>query len=274
MTETSAKLARLEGRALISVAGTDWRDFLQGLLTQDVSTLEEGGLRYAALLAPQGRLLFELFLHGRTDGVVIEVAEHRRDDLIMRLKMYRLRAKVEIAAVDGAVFALWGGVGGAGWSPDPRLGDLGWRFAGQVPPPVHGAVDSTAEAYDAHRMALGAYDETRDGGADKLYPTEVNFDLLAGIDFKKGCFVGQETTSRMKRRAGIRTRAIPIQVEGEAPVAGTEVLVGTLRAGEVLSARPGLALALIRLDRAAGATLQIDGRAAVLAAPAWLTDNL
>jgi len=273
MTERTAKLARLDGRALISVSGAGWRDFLQGLVTQDVSTLEGGGLRYGALLAPQGRLLFELFLHGRGEGVLIEVAADRRDDLLARLKLYRLRAKVELEAVEGGVFALWDGPGAPGWAPDPRLAELGFRAAGEAPP-APGAISVDADAYDAHRLALGVYDELRDGGTDKLYPIELNFDLLSGIDFKKGCFVGQETTSRMKRRAAVKSRAVPLKIDGAIPTTGAEVLAGQLRAGEVLSARPGLALALMRLDRAAGAELRIDGRQAVLAAPEWLTDSL
>jgi folate-binding protein YgfZ len=124
------------------------------------------------------------------------------------------------------------------------------------------------EAYDAHRLALGVPD-TADWGTDRTYPIEADFDLLNGIDFQKGCFVGQETTSRMKRRGTIKNRMLPMVFEGPAPVFGTEVLAGTLRAGEVLSGRDGRAMALVRLDRIGG-ELSVDGRAVSVDWPAWM----
>ena len=105
---------------------------------------------------------------------------------------------------------------------------------------------------------------------DKTYPIEADFDLLNGIDFQKGCFVGQETTSRMKRRGAIKTRMLPIAFEGPPPPSGTEVLAGELRAGEVLSGRDGRAMALLRLDRIEGAELTADGRPVAGRAPAWM----
>jgi folate-binding protein YgfZ len=115
-------------------------------------------------------------------------------------------------------------------------------------------------------------DPTRDGGSDSAYPIEANFDLLNGIDFKKGCFVGQETTSRMKRRGEIRKRMLPLAFDGPPPAPGTEVLNGDLRAGEVLTGRDGGAMALVRLDRLEG-TLTADGRAVTVRQPAWMADG-
>ncbi len=122
---------RLTDRALVRVTGEDWRGFLQGLLTQDVETIGNGELRYGALLTPQGRLLVDLFILGTDDGVLLDVAADRREDLIRRLTMYRLRSKVKIAAVAVSFNKTFGEAPGAGWPADPRLADLGWRGSGR-----------------------------------------------------------------------------------------------------------------------------------------------
>jgi hypothetical protein len=267
----TASYAKLSGRALVQVAGPDWRVFLQGLLSNDVETLEPGRMRFAGLFTPQGKLLFDLFVIGGEEGCRLDVQAAQRDALVQRLLIYRLRAKVEIAAVEGAVCALWNTAEApAGWMADPRLADLGFRGV-ELEPPA-GALALDEDAYDAFRLGLGAPDPARDATPDKTYPIEADMDLLNGIDFKKGCFVGQETTSRMKRRGGIRSRMLPISFDGEAPARGAEVLAGELRAGEVLSGRSGRAMALLRLDRIAGAQLTVDGRPVRVETPAWLDD--
>jgi folate-binding protein YgfZ len=261
------QIARLDGRAVIRVGGPDWRSFLQGLLTQDVEGLRPGEIRFGAMLTPQGRLLFDLFLDCDTeDGVRLEVEAARRDDLIRRLTMYRLRSKVEIAADPAPVFAAWGGrPEGEGWRPDPRLAELGFRRVGEIA----GAPTADEAAYDAFRLALGVPDAVRDCKPDAAYPIEADFDLLNGIDFKKGCFVGQETTSRMKRRGQIKNRMLPLEFDGPPPEWGAEVLAGTLRAGEVLSGVDGRAMALLRLDRIEDGELTVDGRPVRVVRPAW-----
>ena len=265
----TAKFATLGSRALVQVAGPDWRPFLQGLVSNDVERLEPGAIRFAALLTPQGRMLFDLFVIGDQHGCRLDVDAGRREALVQRLSVYRLRAKVEIAAVDGAVCALWNAAEAPeGWAPDPRLAELGFRGVDQPAPT--GAEQFDEDAYDALRLQLGAPDPARDAITDKTYPIEADMDLLNGIDFQKGCYVGQETTSRMKRRGGIRSRMLPIRFEGPAPPFGAEVLAGNLRAGEVLSGRDGVAMALLRLDRIEAAELTVDGRPVRVAAPAWL----
>lgn len=257
--------ARLDSRALVRVGGPDWRSFLQGLLTQDVETLADGELRFGALLTPQGRLLFDLFVLGEGDGALLDVAADRREALIQRLSMYRLRAKVDIAADGRGVSALFPGpVEAAGFAADPRLPALGLRGYGADRP-----TDASEADYDACRLALGV-PATADWGEEKAYPIDADFDLLNGIDFRKGCFVGQETTSRMKRRGQIRNRMLPIAFDGPPPAAGAEVLAGTLRAGEVLSGRDGRAMALLRLDRIDGAALTVEGRPVRVEKPAWM----
>jgi len=260
--------SELPSRALIAVGGPDWRGFLQGLITQDVETLAAGEARFGALLTPQGRLLFDLFVVGRADGCWLDVLADSREALIQRLTMYRLRAKVEIAADETMVSCAYGAARpvGAGWTADPRLSDLGWRGYGVSAPA--GAVVADEAARERRKLALGVPGPA-DWGSDKTYPIEANFDLLNGIDFKKGCFVGQETTSRMKRRGQVKSRMLPIAFAGQAPAPGSEILAGSLRAGEVLSGGEGRAMALVRLDRVAGAELSVDGRPVRVERPAW-----
>ena len=284
---------------MVRVSGPDWRPFLHNLLTHDVEHLPEGEARFAGLLTPQGRLLYDLFVVATDDGALVDVAAEHRAALIQRLTMYRLRAKVEIAAEDLAVSALFSahprepegkarssqsgdpdissevrsgqnwipafaGMSGV-WVKDPRLSELGWRGYG------HTGSEPEA-AYDAHRLALGV-PGAADWGSDKTYPIEANFDLLNGIDFKKGCFVGQETTSRMHRRGTVKTRMAPITFDGPPPPFGTEILNGNLRAGEVLSGIDGPAMASLRLDRLEGA-LTVEGRPVTVDLPEWMTSHL
>lgn len=254
-------IAPLASRAVIQATGPDAKSFLNGLLTQEIETLAEGELRFSGLLTPQGRLLHDLFALGAADGVLLDVAAEHRDAILTRLTMYKLRAKVELVASDLSVFAAWPATEGVA---DPRLPALGARLHA-----ADQATTATEDDYEAHRLALGVPGPA-DWGIDKTYPIEANFDLLNGIDFKKGCFVGQETTSRMKRRGTIKNRMLPIVFDGPAPAFGTEVLAGTLRAGEVLSGRDGRAMALLRLDRIEGADLTADGRTVTVERPDWV----
>lgn len=266
---TPTTFVPLADRALIRLDGVDWRGFLQGLLTQDVDGLAEGDTRYAALLTPQGRLLHDLFVTADGEGAWLDVAAGTRDALLGRLKMYRLRAKVELETAPGEVVACWGGGSpGGDWRPDPRLSSLGWRGVDQPRP--DGAVAGGPEAYERHRLELGVGDLGRDGLVDKAYALEANLDLLNGVDFRKGCFVGQEITSRMKRRSVAKSRLLPLRFEGPPPAPGAEVLAGELRAGVVHSGVEGIALGLMRLDRAVGLDLTVEGRPVRLDVPGWL----
>lgn len=258
----TTRIARLDSRALIRVSGPDARPFLHNLLTQDVETLAEGELRFGALLSPPGRLLFDLFLIGEANGVLLDVAADRRETLLQRLSMYKLRANVSVEADDRPTFASWPEVAD-GFAPDPRIPGLGGRRYG-------GSDANAAEAdWQAHRLAVGVPDPAADAPSDKTYPIEANFDLLNGIDFAKGCFVGQETTSRMKRRGSIKNRMLPIAFAGPPPPFGAEVLNGDLRAGEALTGSDGAAMALLRLDRLDGA-LTVEGRPVEVRRPDWI----
>lgn len=245
----------LTDRALVEVSGEDRVAFLQGLLSQSVEDLSPGEARYGALLTPQGRLLFDLFIIGRPDAVWLDVAADRRDELLARLKIYRLRSRVELRSLETEIWACWPDAPGAGWVADPRRDGLAWRAWGPADPP---AETGGPEDWRRRRLTFGVGDSD-DFDFDRDYPVELNFDQVGGIDFAKGCFVGQETTSRMKRRGQVKTRLVPIRFEGPPPARGSEVLNGDLRAGEVRSGVDGLALALLRLDRLDGA-LTAEGR--------------
>lgn len=257
------RIAPLTSRACIAVSGPDARSFLHNLLTQDVETLTPGTLRFAALLSPPGRLLFDLFILGLADCVLLDVAADRREALMQRLTMYRLRAQVEIVPDDRAVLACWPGLA-EGFIDDPRLTLLGGRAYGSV-----AETTATDADHDRHRLSVGVPDPARDMTVDRTYPIEANFDLLNGIDFSKGCFVGQETASRMKRRGEIKKRMLPVDLTGSAPAMGAEVLNGERRAGEVMTGNEGRVIALMRLDRADGA-LTVDGQPVTLDWPDWM----
>lgn len=259
---------RLESRALIALGGADWRDYLHNLISQNVETLAEGEIRFGALLTPQGKLLYDLFVIGRAEGCWLDVAAEHRDAILQRLMIYRLRAKVTMTAIEPVVVALFGegAAPGEGWLADPRLPTLGWRGYGLQSP--EGAPEVPEADYGAFAHALGA-PVAADWGVEKTYPIEANFDLLDGIDFQKGCFVGQETTSRMKRRGTVKTRFLPITFDGPSPPPGAELRAGELRAGEVLSGSQGLAMASLRLDRIEGADLTVDGRPVRVLRPDW-----
>lgn len=198
--------------------------------------------------------------------MLLDVAAERRDALVQRLSMYRLRAAVQIEAVETPVFACWPGVA-EGFVVDPRTPELGGRAVGG------GHAPNAREAeYHGHRLAVGVPDPAADAGWDKTYPIEANFDLLNGIDFQKGCFIGQETTSRMKRRGAIKNRMLPIAYDGPPPPPGAEVLNGELRAGVVANGLDGRAMALVRLDRIEG-DLTVEGRPVRVERPGWLPSD-
>jgi len=262
--------AHLTSRALVAVSGPDARPFLHNLLSNDVEGLGPGEARAALLLTPQGKFLFDLFVIAPASGqppdvLLLDVQAARREALIQRLRMYRLRSKVEIEPVDGAVWAAWGADPGEGWIADPRLAAIGWRGYGR-----EGPYEAGEAAYEAHLLLLGVPNPAADCEPDRTFPLEADWDLLNAIDFHKGCYIGQETTSRVKRRSGVKTRMVPIRFEGPAPAPGTPVETAEgLRAGEALSGSQGRAMALLRLDRAVSGPLACGGKPAALEIPPW-----
>lgn len=256
-------IAKFEDRALIALQGPDAASWLQGLVTSNLEGMAPGELRHTAFLTPQGRLLADFMVLATPDGLVLDVAASQRDDLIQRLGMYRLRARVALAPLDGDIFALWGEGSEVEAPCDPRLGALGRRLIAPTHPPE---VTATARDYHSHRRSLGVAETIADALPDNIYPIEANFDLLNGVDFHKGCFVGQETTSRMKRRGTVKSRILPFA--GQA-TPGAAIMNGDLRAGEVLACDREVGLGLFRLDRLDGA-LASDGHCITATIPDWM----
>lgn len=245
--------------------------FLQGLVTNDVTRVAPQAPVYAALLSPQGKFLFDLLIHAAPsgDGFLLDVEAERAEQLVRRLAMYRLRAKVEIAArSDLAVYAAWGeGPAPAHAATDPRLPALGARWIA----PAGLAATATPEDYDAHRLALGVPDGSRDIAIDRMLWLETNAVELNGVDFRKGCYVGQENTARMYHRSKVRKRLLPVRLS--APV-GDDITLRTpdgKDAGELRSHRGGRGLAFLRMEYVeAGAPLTLGGAAVEVVWPDWL----
>lgn len=268
------RTAFLPHRAVIRVSGPDWAKFLKGLCTAHIEALDAevqqgrfARLHYGAFLRPQGKMIGDALLHAvAADDIRLDVPESVRDELLAKLNMYRLRAQVSIDALDAPVFVAFDGVPD-GFLRDPRAavvgGEFGFSYETQ-------AADATADNWATWRIDLGLAEAGSDFGPDALYAIDANLDLLGAIDFHKGCYVGQELTSRMKRRGQIKNRILPLRHNG-ALTRGAEILSGELRAGEVLASRDGRALGLMRLDRCGG-ELSCNATPVWLHRPAWLAD--
>lgn len=260
-------------RVVFAVRGPEWAAFLQNLLTADIDRLESEPALYAGLLNAQGKLISDFILWKAEDGVWIDVNASRAEDLRRRLTLYKLRAKVEIGPVEEGLGVFSGAAPGARASAaDPRLEALGPRSIAPAPAP---APDAEPEAYRQARIALGAPDLAHDADVEEVFALEALFEEFDGVGFQKGCFVGQENVSRMKRRATTRRKFCPVVYEGPALAYGEEITAGPASLGAVRSAEPGRAIALIRLDRALeaqskGEVLTAGGRAVRLAPPVWL----
>ena len=265
----SVKSAFLGDRGVLRVGGADATAFLQGLLTNDIETLLPGAARFAALLTPQGKLMFDFLVlreAGETAAFLLDCPLDQAAALAKRLGFYRLRAKVNIedASADLGVAAFWDGAPGAEWAglafADPRDARLGFRLFGP-----RARIAALGDAYyDAHRIALGVPGGGVDFAYGDIFPHDANMDLLHGLDFDKGCYVGQEVVSRMRHRGKLRKRIVRLHLAGPAPAPGTPVLDGDLAVGTLGSSSGSLALAQMRIDRldearAAGRPLSAGG---------------
>lgn len=278
-------LLRLD-RAFLRVSGLDAIAFLDNLLTQDVTKIDEKGLLYAALLTPQGKIVSDMFLWSERrvtedsseprDGILIEVDRRFAGELLRRLLMYKLRSAVSIEDVSDYRIALWVPPpdSARGGLPDPRFTDFqhGWRATSG---PLRYETPDGDAGYEAHRIALGVPDLARDAQPEEVFAGEALLEELNGVAFDKGCFVGQENVSRMKRRATTRKKFCPVVFEGEAIAYGAPVLAGEAEIGSVRTGVAGRAIALLRLDRAidavaAGKSLTAAGREIRLDPPPWL----
>ncbi|WP_425043533.1 YgfZ/GcvT domain-containing protein [Primorskyibacter sp. S87] len=229
-------------RRIFRLSGPDTHDFLQGLVTNDVAGLTEG-LVYAALLTPQGKYIADFFLVPDGDAVLLDVAESLAADLHKRLMMYKLRAAVEIEATD---LHLQRGTGPApdGGIADPRHPDLGWRSYSDAPESDDGT------DWDSIRVAHCIPESGIELTADS-YILESGFERLHGVDFRKGCYVGQEVTARMKHKTELRKGLARVSVEGAAPI-GTTIMADGKQAGTLFTQSGGSGIAYLRFDRADG----------------------
>ncbi len=282
------KAALLPDRGVVKVAGVDAAKFLNGLVTADIGEVTPERARFAALLTPQGKIIADFIVAQAPaadgGGFFLDCPRALAGALTGRLNFYKLRAKVMIEDLSETlgVLAIWGGRPATTYGlsyADPRLPDMGMRC--MLAP--HLAADAAAKtgvalvdsaAYEAHRIALGIPRGGFDFSYGDAFPHETDMDQLAGVDFDKGCFVGQEVVSRVEHRGTARTRVLPVAFDGPAPEAGAAVMAGDKTVGTMGSGRDGHGLAALRLDRvtealAAGATLAAGGIALRLVKPAW-----
>jgi len=246
----------LSDRGVVSLTGAEAVDFLDNLATNDLSGMRTGEARFAGLLTPQGKILFEFFALRTEEGFLLETRADRVADLLKRLTMYKLRAKIALTDVsaDYAVAAAWGPERPAieeGWCfADPRSTDLGWRIivpraklasvAGEVVPEV---------LYHERRVALGVAEGGFDYPLGDTFPHEANYDRRHGVSFTKGCFVGQEVVARMQNKTIVRKR-VTLVTGAEPLTPGAEIRIGAAVIGTVGSVAGPHGLALIRIDRA------------------------
>jgi hypothetical protein len=268
------KRARLADRGVVRVAGEEARKFLNGLVTADMSRMPSRAC-FAALLTPQGKVIVD-FIAVETEGAfLLDCPRALVATLIERLNFYRLRAKIAIEDLSAslAVVAIWDAGSGEPGScyPDPRLQELGLRC---IVPAAQALADTDAAEYEAHRIALGVPQGGLDFAYGDAFPHEADMDQLNGIDFAKGCFIGQEVVSRMEHRGLARTRVVPVALDRAAPALGTAVTAGGKAVGTMGSSARGRGLAALRLDRVDEALAQAApltaGEATLrLVKPAW-----
>lgn len=280
------------------VSGDDRIEFLQGLVSNDVTKVSEARAAWAGFLTPQGKFLHEFFMVARSGAILLECEAARRDDLKARLERYKLRSKVEIAPPESPVVvaALEGPkldeifgtdaevgtaepfAGGIAYI-DPRLAEIGARAllprdtavaelesAGFGPTPL--------DFYDARRIALGLPDGSRDLEIEKSALLESGFDELNGVDWNKGCYLGQELTARTKYRGLVKRRLMPVMIDGPVPEPGTPIVLNGANAGEMRSATKERGIALIRLDALekldGGGELKAGSTRLTAIKPAWV----
>ncbi|MEO0912725.1 MAG: folate-binding protein [Pseudomonadota bacterium] len=233
-------------RVVLRLSGADHYRFLQDLVSNDLERLSDGAV-YAALLTPQGKYLFDFFVISEGDALLVDVKAERAQALAQRLAMYRLRAKVEIAATDLQVAQVFGPKPEGLAVADPRGAELGWRVYG-----TGLAVEGAEEAWTRLRIAHGVPETGAELVADQSYILEMDFERLNGVDFKKGCYVGQEVTARMKHKTELKKGLARVAVEGAAEP-GTEITADGKPAGMLHTVLDGEGLAYLRFDRAKGA---------------------
>jgi tRNA-modifying protein YgfZ len=261
------KAAFLPDRGVIKVSGADARGFLNNLVTSELDGVKPGIGRFGALLTPQGKIVADFLITEAPGddggGLLIDCARALAQGFADKLGFYKLRAKVMVENLSDrlGVLAVWDGEPASKPAPafvDPRDARLGWRIL--VPTDLVQKVAALiggelldGSAYDSHRIACGVPRGGIDFSYGDAFPHETNMDRLHGVDFDKGCYVGQEVVSRMQHRGTARTRMVRLILDSAPPEAGVEIRAGEKPVGTMGSSADGIGLALIRLDRAADA---------------------
>ncbi|UXT21850.1 folate-binding protein YgfZ [Agrobacterium tumefaciens] len=263
--------ALLADRRLIRVSGTGAEEFLNNLITADVENLPQGEARAAALLTPQGKILFDFLIWRDGGDYLIETGAAEQDALLRRLTMYKLRAPVNLKAetVEG-VSVFWNETTAAAGIRDGRFGKAGidlYRIPGA-------SASGDIAAYDALRVEHGIAESGRDYALQDAFPHDVLMDVNDGVSFKKGCFVGQEVVSRMKHRGTARRRVVTVSAESALPASGTEITADGKPVGTLGTVCGNGALAIVRIDRiadalASGTPLLAGTVPVTVALPAW-----
>jgi folate-binding protein YgfZ len=278
--------AHLADRGVVRVSGEDAKTFLDGLITCDLDRVSPQAARLGALLTPQGKILFDFIVFEAPSeiegGYYLDVLKVHAPDLAKRLGFYKLRAKVAVQDLSETLAVV------AGWNDprpadeaglvadDPRLPELGWRAIVAAEDAAEFA-SVPAEQYHGHRIALGVPEGGRDFLFGDAFPHEALMDQLHGVDFDKGCYVGQEVVSRMQHRGTARTRIVPaVYAGGFAAEVGVEVTAGEKSLGKTGTGAEGRGLVMIRLDRAAdalaaGVPIRAGGIAVKLEKPSWIS---
>jgi hypothetical protein len=288
---TESRFAVLEDRGILAVGGPDRASFLQGLVSNDTTRVSGERAVYAALLTAQGKYLHDFFMVEYGETIWLDTEAARLADLKRRLSIFRLRAKVTLdERPDLAVAAVFGDaalrlpdelgaarpLGDGMVFVDPRFMPLGARAI--LPRDdirraltEMGALETDFAAYDRLRLGHGIPDGSRDLVLDKSILLESGFDELNGVDWQKGCYIGQELTARTKYRGLIKKRLLPVRIDGPAPEPGTIITLNGHEAGEMRSSRDGIGLALLRLEAVAGGEkLVVDETGVVPITPAWM----
>jgi folate-binding protein YgfZ len=269
-------LAHLEDRAILTVSGPEAEHFLQNLITADLSKLKDGEARPAALLSPQGKILFDFLISRAGESAFrLECRSDVADDFLRRLMLYRLRAKVEIARAPAApVAVIWGTEGKSGEEPQTFVDT---RFAEPVlrcyNPPIPER-DAGATDWHVYRIASGIAESGTDYALGDAFPHDVLLDQLAGIGFQKGCYIGQEVVSRMQHRGTAKRRVLIVHGESPLPASGTEISASGRTLGTLGSASGKDGLAIVRIDRVKdamdrGEPISAGGVPVTLVIPEW-----
>lgn len=293
-TMTMAEAIELAWRGVLAVSGPDARKFLQGLVSNDVEKATANRAIYAAFLTPQGKYLFDFCLAERDGVLLLDCEAARLADFLRRLRLYKLRSQVSVDDVSDryAVVAIYGEgtfkalglpaeegsarpVEGGVAFVDPRLAALGGRAIVEREKATAfradaGLIEGDLAAFEALRVRSGVPDGSRDMEIEKTVLLEAGFDELHGIDWKKGCYMGQELTARTKYRGLVKRRLLPVRFDGPVPAPGTPILQGEQEIGEVRSTADGWAIALLKLSALEpGTALSAGGTVVTPERPDW-----